>query len=207
MKYSDAKIIVFAKAPISGQCKTRLIPALGREGAAQLHGQLVHHTLVTATASSLAPVELWCADNVDHPFITTCAEHFNVQIKQQYGEDLGKRMENCFRDTLVSAKCAVIIGTDCPSLSVDDLNQAFEHLHNNTQCTLHPASDGGYVAIGLSEVDEVLFHNIHWGTSSVYTDTQARLAQLGWRWKALATHHDIDRPEDLAVLEQLILAK
>lgn len=200
MKFPNAKIIVFAKAPVAGHCKTRLIPALGEQGAAALHAELVHHTLNTVTQAALSPVELWCADSTDHPFIAECSQRYPITLKQQHGEDLGKRMENAFRDVLDNHTFAIIIGTDCPSLTEHDLEEAMQALQADHLCTLHPAHDGGYVALGLRQVDSHLFCNIRWGSSSVFSETQQRLEQLNWIWKELRTHDDIDRPEDLVNL-------
>ncbi len=205
MKFPNARIIIFAKAPVEGKCKTRLIPALGAQGAAQLHGQLIHHTLVTTTQSQLAPVELWCTDNPTNPFIQHCGQQFSVAIKQQHGADLGERMFNAFEQTLRAAPFALLIGTDCPSLSTDDLQAAMQALHEGALCTLHPAHDGGYVAIGLSQANKQLFSDIHWGSDNVFLETQKCLERLNWRWQCLAKHHDIDRPEDLIYLQQITL--
>lgn len=203
MQYPNARIIVFAKAPVAGQCKTRLIPALGEQGAAELHGQLLHHTLRTSTDASLCPVELWCADNTSHPFMKACCEQYSVVVKQQQGNDLGERMHHAFRETLDTAPFAIIIGTDCPTRTKKDLSDALQALQCGVDCTLNPAEDGGYVAIGLSRLDKKLFSNISWGSASVYEETSQRLEALGWSWKKLATHYDIDRPEDLERLKDL----
>ncbi len=201
MQYPNARIIVFAKAPVAGQCKTRLIPALGEQGAAELHAQLLHHTLRTSTDARLCPVELWCADNSDHPFIKACSEQYDVVVRQQQGNNLGERMHHAFQQILTDNTFAILIGSDCPTLGKQDLDDALLALHSGIDCTLNPAMDGGYVAIGLSRLDSTLFDNIHWGTASVYEETLQRLKTLDWWWKKLATHHDIDRPEDLEHLK------
>jgi len=206
VKFPNARIIVFAKAPVPGKCKTRLIPALGSQGAADLHTQLVHHTLNTVTSAKLSPVELWCAYDTNHPFFIGCDKQYPLAVKQQYGRDLGERMENSFRETLKTAPYAVLIGTDCPTLTKQDINDTLQALNDGSCCTLHPANDGGYVAIGLSKVSSRLFSNINWGQSSVYEETRQRLEQLEWPWKKLATHDDIDRPEDLKNLNTVKLS-
>lgn len=197
MEFPEARILVFAKAPVAGQTKTRLIPALGAEGAAALHEKLVRHTLTTATHASLAPVELWYGGDPGHPFFSNCQQHFALTLKPQHGADLGERMGNAFSDTLMHAPYALLIGTDTPSLGKDDLRDALMSLKEGYECVLNPAEDGGYVLIGLRRMDRRLFSDIVWGRERVLHETQQRLQQLGWHWRENRTHRDIDRPEDL----------
>jgi len=79
------RISVFAKAPVPGQAKTRLIPALGPDGAARLHARLVTHTLTTVSAAALGPVTLWCAPDTAHPFFDGLAARFGVTREVQRG--------------------------------------------------------------------------------------------------------------------------
>ena len=83
VQFPDAVIMVFAKAPIAGEVKTRLIPALGEEAATKLHAQLVRHTLITAAAAKLCPVQLWCAPAAEHPFFKQCGQDFGVTLHTQ----------------------------------------------------------------------------------------------------------------------------
>ena len=54
-------IAIFARAPVAGEAKTRLIPRLGAEGAAALQHALIHRALATAVAAELGSVSLWCS--------------------------------------------------------------------------------------------------------------------------------------------------
>ena len=92
---------------------------------------------------------------------------------------------------------ALLIGSDTPSLSHQDLHDALVALKNGCECVLNPAEDGGYVLIGLRRADAALFHNITWGSDTVLKTTRLRLQQQGVQWCELKTHRDIDRPEDL----------
>ncbi len=201
MEFPNAKLVIFAKPPVSGQCKTRLIPTLGEQGATELHRRMMHRTLTMATQSQLATVELWCADNITHPFIQHCAHQYGVAIKLQHGSDLGARMQHALKTSLAAANSALIIGTDCPSLNQADLRAALQALEEGYVCAIHPAHDGGYVSIGVTQVNGSLFSNIHWGSPDVYRQTQQRIAALGWPYKELATHYDIDTPDDLIHLK------
>ncbi len=191
------RLLVFAKAPEPGRAKTRLIPALGAEGAADLQARLVRHTLAGA-AQSRASTVLWCHPDPGHRFFRACAKDFGIVLRAQHGGDLGERMANAFAAVLEEGP-AVLIGTDCPALEPGDLDEAFAALHDH-DAVLGPARDGGYYLLGLRRPDPRLFADIRWGTCHVLAETRERLAQLGWQWQELEVKSDIDRPEDLAHL-------
>jgi len=192
----DALVIVFAKAPQAGEVKTRLIPLLGAEGAAALHRQLVHRTLVTATGAGLGPVELHGAPDPHNPFLRGEARHFGINSVPQRGADLGARLLHAFDDALTRHAYVIIIGTDCPVLTPQHLHDAHAALAEGDDAVLIPAEDGGYALIGLARCDSHLFEGIAWGSDSVLANTRERLQSLGWRWRELETLWDIDRPED-----------
>ncbi len=204
MKYPNARLIVFAKAPDAGKAKTRLIPALGEAGAAALHARLVTHTLTTITSAALCPVQLWCAPNTTHPFFDSCKNNFPVTLHQQQGANLGERMAHAMNHNLQQNFNSVIIGTDCPALSTADVEQAFTNLQNGSDIVLAPASDGGYVLMGLTHFSPTLFSAINWGSGEVLATTRKKIAALQWPSTELATFQDIDRPEDLHEAERLL---
>jgi len=187
-------IIVFAKAPVPGAAKTRLIPALGEWGAARLHTRLVRHAVRTALASGCGPVEVH--GTARHSFFRSLKTRFHLQR----GRDLGERMHHA----LSRNPGAILIGTDCPALSVADLRRAARLLRGGAEVVIAPAEDGGYALIGAHRVPAELFRDIAWGTSSVYDETVKRLT--GYRWRALRRVWDVDRPEDLARLRSLRFA-
>lgn len=191
-------LLIFAKAPIAGVAKTRLIPALGGEGAANLHRKLTTSTLTMATQHALFPVQLWCTPDTEHPHFLQCKKEFPVTLHKQSGRDLGKRMAHALRQALQKNSYATIIGTDCPSLTQEMLQRTFKLLDNNYDCVLIPAIDGGYVLLGLRQFSAELFTNIEWGTEKVLHTTRERLKQLQWRWYELPHQWDLDEPKDLA---------
>lgn len=200
----NALTIVFAKAPRAGEVKTRLIPLLGAEGAAALHRQLTRRTLVTATDAGLGPVELHAAPDIDDAFLQDCAKRFGVALLPQRGNDLGERMRNAFDDALVRHGRVLIIGTDCPVLTLRHLDDAQAALQTH-DAVLIPAQDGGYALIGLTRCDHRLFENIAWGGDTVLAATRERLRALKWRWHELETLWDIDRPEDYRRWSELVI--
>lgn len=189
-------VIVFAKAPQPGAVKTRLIPALGADGAAALHVRLVKHALETARKASLRQVELHCAPDASDPFFQFCAGHYGVTVKAQAGGDLGARMLAALTQALREHACVLLIGSDCPALTARHLRQAERALRDGVDAVFVPCEDGGYALIGLKRVESRLFDGIAWGGEHVMAETRARLATLGWRSRELETLWDVDRPED-----------
>jgi rSAM/selenodomain-associated transferase 1 len=201
---SDGRILVFAKAPIPGKAKTRLIPALGMEGAAELHAQLVLQTLDRICKPGGTPVELWCTPTLEHDFFRACASEYDLQLKSQRGEDLGARMYSAFESTLTTCSWAILLGTDCPDLNYSDIQKAIELLHNGNDAVIGPAHDGGYYLLGLRQPLRKLFADLPWGTDKVWDVTRKHLERLGCRYATLRVQHDLDRPEDLQRFPELL---
>jgi hypothetical protein len=191
---------VFARAPEPGQAKTRLIPRLGAEAAAQLHSRLVHHAVQTALASGVGPVELWCAPSVSQAFFQRLATEHSLNLRPQTDGDLGERMANAFHRMLGDAPGAILIGSDCPTRTAQDLIEAREALARGCDAVLGPVEDGGYHLIALRRRVPRLFEEVSWGTDRVLAQTRSRLTALGWRWHELAKRWDVDWPEDFARL-------
>ncbi len=189
-------LLVFAKAPVAGQVKTRLIPALGAERAARLHAALVEHTLQTCRRAQVPRVELWCDPAVSDPFFVEMSRRYGVPRYRQRKGDLGERMVRALADALRRSDAAVLLGTDAPTIAAEDLRSAVEALGTGTDAVLAPAFDGGYVLIGLRRTVPALFRDVRWGGAGVLQQTRERLESLGYRWREIRSHHDIDRPED-----------
>lgn len=208
MRYPQARILVFCKPPIPGQAKTRLIPALGAQGAADLHAELARATVARAVRSGLASVEVWASAEPEHEFFQCLRNDFACASMTQHGDDLGARMAQAFEATLANAEFAVMIGTDCPVLDENYLAQACAALAEGADAVLGPAEDGGYVLIGLRRFDPALFTDMPWGGAEVLARTRARLADLvdglGWSVRELATLWDVDRAEDLVRARNLL---
>lgn len=190
--------MVFCKAPVPGQVKTRLVPPLNGLEAAQLHGELTRLTLSTATQPHLCAVQLWCFPDASHPFFREISENFPVQLKVQEGRNLGERMHHAFNQALTQYRHAVLIGCDCPSLTNGLLQQAIAVLKQDGGCVIAPSEDGGYALIGLNEPSIELFTEMPWGTATVFEHTRNQLAAAGIKYKTLTTQWDVDTPADLA---------
>jgi len=108
MKTIDCRIIVFAKAPVAGQVKTRLFPSLGENGATALYEQMVRHCLSTAVEARMGPVDLWCAPTMKHPFFSRCVETFQLKLFRQTDGDMGRRMGHALKETLKRCSHALL---------------------------------------------------------------------------------------------------
>jgi rSAM/selenodomain-associated transferase 1 len=202
MNRADEALLVFAKAPVAGEVKTRLIPTLGAQAAAQLQARLLHHALRVARAAHPGRLELWCAPDCAHPFLRQCAVRFAAELEVQVGSDVGERMAHALRRHLGERRSAVLIGSDCPSLEPDDVRAAFRALRSGRDAVFSPTEDGGYALIGLSRFEASLFEGVSWSTPHVMAQTRERMVRLRWRWQELAMRWDIDRPEDWARLKR-----
>lgn len=199
---ADVCVIVYAKAPVPGQVKTRLMPALDAEQAALLHAALVERALETALAADPAGVELCCAPDASHTFFETCAEDFEVDLTEQGDGNLGERMRRTLEHALEDFDAAIIIGADAPSVTPKHLRAAAAALAEN-DIVLAPADDGGYVLIGARRTADGMFRGIDWGTGQVMAQQRAALTACNLTWRELETLWDVDRPEDLPRLKSL----
>ena len=182
------KLVLFARYPTPGRAKTRLIPALGAEGAAALHRRLTERTLATLRATGL-PVEVRTTGAPRRAF-----EHWlgDVACVPQGGGHLGARMRRAAADAP-----AILVGADVPDLAAGHLEAAAAALRH-APVAIGPADDGGYYLIGVREVLPWLFAPMAWGTADVLSTTLDRLTRRGVTPAVLAPLADLDSPADLA---------
>ncbi|UBF25509.1 TIGR04282 family arsenosugar biosynthesis glycosyltransferase [Kovacikia minuta CCNUW1] len=196
-------LIVFTRYPEPGKAKTRLIPVLGAEGAAELHRQMAEHTLaqirglqairtlkveVRFAGGDAARMQSWLGANLDY------------QVQPE--GDLGDRMFQSFQSAYNNGSDAtLIIGTDCPELDTLLMQKAFQTLHHH-DLVLGPATDGGYYLIGLHHPIPELFQGIAWSTSQVLSQTVAIAERLNLAIAYLPTLSDVDHPQDLKIWQR-----
>jgi hypothetical protein len=190
-------ILVFAKAPVPGTVKTRLIPLLGEEKATELQAAMITNAVAMAARCQSHEIQLWCSPGTTHPLFRNLQSKYPISVHVQQGEDLGQRMHRAFVHALKDFDTAVLIGTDCPSLSVELLDRAFQVLHNDNDAVIVPAEDGGYVLIGLKKAAITIFSDIAWGTGQVYEQTTERFRHMRLAWETFDTLWDVDRPADI----------
>ena len=191
-------VIVFARAPSAGGTKTRLIPALGPDGAADLYRCFLLDTLVNLQGVD-ADVVVAAAEKGDSQAVASLAEDVcpGSALIVQSGADLGERIANSVRQVLSRGHPRVaVIGTDSPSLPARLVGEALD-LAAERDLVLGPAFDGGYYLIGLRTLAPALFAGIAWGSDSVLCDTLARARDLRLSVALLEPWYDVDTPGDL----------
>ncbi|MEQ8753683.1 MAG: TIGR04282 family arsenosugar biosynthesis glycosyltransferase [Coleofasciculus sp. G1-WW12-02] len=192
-------LIIFTRYPEPGKTKTRLIPALGEEGAAKLQRQMAENTLAKAKKlQDFHPVSVEIHFAGGNQQLMELWLGADVIYRQQSEGDLGERMALAFERSFAGGMTGVvIIGTDCPDLDTQIMSEAFQWLEAQ-DLVLGPAQDGGYYLIGLRRLIPELFVGINWGTSQVRQQTVEIADNLGLAIAFEPMLHDIDRPEDLS---------
>jgi hypothetical protein len=203
----DSAVIIFARAPIPGQTKTRLIAALGASGAADLYRCFLFDILgqaeKIAAAVSVAAAEPEQRDALEAIVTQVCPR---AAVTVQSGRDLGERMSAAFDEAFRRGHpSALILGTDLPSLPFERIDRALSLLRDR-QLVLGPCLDGGYYLIGLRSPAPQLFQHIDWGSSSVLVDTLMRAQSLSLSVSLLDPWFDVDIPQDLVVLRSYLHA-
>jgi uncharacterized protein len=192
-------LIVFARAPVAGQAKTRLIPALGADGAAALAERLLRHALQVAAAAGFDAVELCVTPTTDHALFHQLQQAHGLVLAMQGEGDLGERMHRALSRRLQSHQRVVLIGSDLPGLDAALLRRADAALAEH-DAVFVPATDGGYGLVGLRAPAPMLFDGMCWSTPMVMQHTRERAAAAGLRVAELPPVPDIDEPADLAHL-------
>lgn len=198
MSARRSRLILLTRHPVPGRVKTRLIPALGAEGAAALQRRMTCRVLRTALE-----VEARCGLDLEIRFdgaTDAAMSHWlgdDLRYREQGAGDLGERMARAFEDSFREGSAAtVLIGADCPGLTADLLATAFDRLTIHP-VVLGPATDGGYYLVGLNRAVPEMFQGIAWSTNTVLEDSLRKLEQVGIQPLLLDCLDDIDRPEDL----------
>lgn len=194
---SEVAIQIFARPPVPGAVKTRLIPALGSEGAARLYERLLISTVEALAGEFGSSLSLWAASEVSHPFFTRIVRQYGLSVHSQVGDDLGERMAAALKFGLAGHDRVVLVGSDCPRMDASYVSQALQVLDSGVDCVIGPAEDGGYVLIGMRRFGADVFTDMPWGGDQVLDRTRERLRDAAWHWEELAPLWDVDRPEDL----------
>ncbi|MDA9120507.1 TIGR04282 family arsenosugar biosynthesis glycosyltransferase [Flavobacteriales bacterium] len=189
-------LIIFVKNPVLGKAKTRLAASIGKEKALEVYLQLLDLTRKAAAN----------VDCIRHVFysdeIASDAwdeDKFNKHVQE--GGSLGERMKNAFnRAFALGADEVIIIGSDCPKLITQIIEDAFNLLDENDAC-IGPAKDGGYYLLGMKKPLPFLFDGKEWSTASVFSDTTSDLTKNHLSYGRLAELSDVDTVDDLYLLE------
>ncbi len=195
------QLIIFTRYPEAGKAKTRLIPALGEVGAAELHRCLTELTIVKSRElQKIRPISICvCFTGGTLTQMQDWLGH-DLEYQLQHSGNLGDRLIYAFQTAFDrGAKSVVAIGADCPDLTAKILASAFSQLENHC-LSIGAATDGGYYLIGLNQFIPSVFHNITWSTDVVFQQTLEIARRLDLSIATLPTLSDIDRPEDLRLL-------
>ena len=184
-------LLILARNPVLGKCKTRLAAKIGDHAALEVYKILLEHTVDITK-------DLPCAKQVYYSEQIIDIDVWDSGLfekKLQHGADLGQRMQDAFQKGFKEGYTnIVLIGSDMYDLSKDDILQAFDKLQEN-DAVLGPALDGGYYLLGLKQLMPAVFENKNWGTASVFESTMKDLQ--GLKVGLLAEKNDIDRYEDI----------
>lgn len=188
---------VFARPPTPGASKTRLIPAVGPEGAARLAAAFYRD--VRAALDALGDVDVVIA-TTGPPDGLSAAESGEWWL--QGDGDLGARVERILRRGLSSASWVVAIGADSPGVPPDTL-RALVEAQRTHGAAMVPAEDGGFVALAVSRMPEGGLAGLPWSVSTTGDAVAARVQALGMSLCLLPGWWDVDEPGDLVRLAQL----
>ncbi len=192
---------VFARTPLPGRAKTRLIPLLGPQGAAQLQAVLILDT--TRKVERLTGIARWLF--LAGPRSPSLQNRKRWKVARQRGASLSARLNKAFRRLLARHPAAVIIGTDSPLLPPRVLREALNELRV-CDSVLGPCPDGGFYLIGLRRAIAGGFGGVRWGTRFAFRDMLNNLTTRGISCSILQPIPDLDRPADLRELTRLLAA-
>lgn len=201
-RYPNSRILLFTKSPILGQVKTRMQPVLSAEQSLQLHCLLLESTLDMLERAQIAPLQLWVS--AEHDYWQHLRQRFSFECFLQSEGDLGVKMRRAANSALSVSDRVLLIGADCPFLNADYLELALTALNEKNTVVFGPATDGGYVLLGLTAPHDNLFVDIEWGTSQVLQQSIKALNGDTETFSCLSALSDVDRPEDLRLLNSVI---
>lgn len=195
-------LVTFAKDPRLGHSKSRLARTIGEVRALEIACSLLADTIDTVkqvgSGSTGKIATSICYTPNDQQAEQRFACHRpEIASEPQRGETLGERLTNCFADWFTrGSERVVIIGTDCPTVTCEDLDAAFDRL-NEADVVLGPAADGGYYLIGLSSPQPDLFQTIDWSGPDVLTQTIAVIRERKLTLRLLPIKSDLDTADDM----------
>jgi rSAM/selenodomain-associated transferase 1 len=195
--HAPPALAIMAKAPVPGLAKTRLVPLLGRTGAARAQRGFILRTVAIVRAAALGPVTLWCAPDERHRLFRLLRDRMGIATQPQPQGDLGLRMRVAMQAHFGRTPHLpwIVVGTDCPAMTPEHLQVMADALQRYTAVVL-PAEDGGYVALGLARPCPAVFEGVDWSTPQVLAQTRERLKASDTTWLELPPLWDVDEPAD-----------
>ena len=193
---ASCAVAVMAKASVAGRSKTRLVPPLSAEEAAELNTAFLRDAADNLlAASALANISGWMA------YAPAGSEAFfgsnlppGIGLVETVAPDLGACLLRA-ADTLLGKghSAACLVNSDSPTLPVGYIVAAATALAApGDRVVLGPATDGGYYLIGMKHSHRALFRDIDWSTERVLRQTLARADALGLAVVMLPSWYDVD---------------
>lgn len=192
---NEVTVCVFMKPTRPGEVKTRLVPAVGPEGAAALAQSFFDDTWEAIASLEWANPVVACTEPVDF------RDAREVWIQSE--GDLGKRQEDVLQRALRVSPTAIVLGSDIPGLPLRFLESA-RAAFMKSDAVLGPSDDGGFYLIGLKRCPDGLLSGIGWSQPDTFSQTLSRLRDIGMSVTILETWFDVDTPKDLSRLQALI---
>ena len=200
MKNPD--LIIFAKQPIPGKCKTRLLDGCDEKRAAEISRFLIRATTQLAVENWPGDVFLYGAPDSQHPLFAELKKEFHIALGDQVEGDLGEKMMSALSYHIKDSEAAAVIGTDVPHCSDDIIERAYDLLSRGKD-VVGPADDGGYYLIGLNKAEASIFSDIKWGGPTVLQTTIRRAQAAGLNLVPLPILKDIDTWQDLWLISKI----
>ncbi len=189
----DSALIIFIKNPVPGKVKTRLAVNIGNKKAYVVYKNLLNKTIKNVSDLDVKK-EVWYSEFIDRQ------DHIDPKKfdkKKQKGRNLGERMSTAFTSVFNNGfGKAVIIGSDCPELTAEVIEEAYAKL-DESDLVLGPSMDGGYYLLGMKKNHSELFTGIEWSTETVYKSTVQKAELLNLTIATLPVLNDIDTLDDL----------
>jgi rSAM/selenodomain-associated transferase 1 len=191
-------LVIFVKAPLAGDVKTRLIPTLSPSQAAELYQCFVRD--VVRSMKSLKDVSVRIAYQSHARIPDPSWAGGSLSFFKQEGQSLGERLARAFVSAYQArAERVVVIGCDSPTLPAAYVQQAFRTL-KDCDIVLGPATDGGFYLVGMSRFCPGLFDQVVWSSEEVFDKTMFNARRHGYSLRTLPAYFDVDTPEELEAL-------
>jgi hypothetical protein len=197
----NAELILFAKSPVAGRVKTRLIPDLGEAGAAALAESLIEYTLQRAAECWPGPLRMLVWPDPAHDCFERLRDHYGIEVSLQSGSDLGARMFNALNEAHQRGVAAAVMGCDVPQCPRETYRTAHAFVSQG-RSVIGPSVDGGYYLVAVNPPEPACFDNIEWGGGRVFDTTLARAADAGVNLIVLQQLNDIDTVSDIDALRE-----
>lgn len=196
---SPRAIVIFAKLPVPGRVKTRLLAILSPRQAADLHRACLEDTigLVDSIGGCRRFFDVAGSESEARQLSKQLQLGADWTVGMQRGRDLGARLKHTFENLFRRGmRRVVVIGTDTPWMGRERIRTALR-LTNTADVVLGPAADGGYYLIAARRLVPAIFCGIPWGRSQVMAATLKALRASGTSFRLLPRDFDLDRPDDL----------